>query len=1141
MIKPEAIPQYTGDLGQLEKDHASLKADAGHIRDTGSSVHTHFQALSAYYQAPEAEQLFASTKPVKDRADGFADDLEKVASSLSDYATEIRPLVTKLTQLKSDATTFVNDNKDDDDWEYDGDKVEEHNQLRDDITATVAAFWAAERTCHNKITALFGGTQMVAGDGSERKDQYGFNADDLKNAKLPWGDPVEEKHHWYEVGHWVKSFVWDGLIVDGIWGTIKGLGTLVGFGGWDAMGQAWKGLAQLATGLVISAVPGASTLFWTLPDDKLPSWLRDSRTAMKETGKALVAWDEWGKNPGRAAGAVTFNVVTTVFTGGAGGAVAGAGKAGAVAKVLSVAGKAGKVIDPMTYIAKGAGAGLSKIGDITKGLKGIGNIEIPKLPDDAITIPEGSLKLPDGTFHLPEGAAVPEGGVKLPDGNVKFPDDVPVLPENATKLPAHTDAPVQYFDHDGNLLDQHGDIVQKADDAPVEPSPNVHPDGTDPTTPHTDTPEPTTPHTGSPGKEPALVGVGANTADNVAHVGANAGDNVIHLGSDLGDTGRLADDLPTTHNPADNLPGGHAGDNLPGGHADDLGHGPTASHEPPSTHNDGPGNHNDGGGHGGGHEDPLGNGHDGPGSHGHDGPSAGGDHLPEGSGTDVPGPPHGGDGGVPGGITPGGPTGNLPDGSWAGENGLRLDREANAAADDFMRRSTEAEPRITESMQGIAGKVDNGKLIGLEYRLKGEDSLKRKLATDMLEDVGVDPARALGDIKDSIRYTMEVPSNGYTHGVQQAIDDLQAKGFENVTFKNTWDSAGYKGINSTWRDPLSGQTFELQFHTADSFTAKMDGHVLYEKERLPGVSPDEMAAIKAEQTELFGKVPVPHGAGDIRLGAHGVDDVTSTLGKDLDSTADELGTAADDVGDLADDAADSVDDAGAAADDAGDLGDDAADAGGDGGSPYTHGPDGGWSGAGWVEQPSEYAGKVYESLRGTPNHVDVPEMAKHTGVDESVIRDVKTHMIRAQHDVVVGPGEWKRGLFTPRDDIADLWDGARKGTLDADQVKEFKHLMTHEYVESQLMKKGLPYLHDQTGLWRVESDGSYGGRRSPKSLSAAGAHDLAPNPARGGFGTAWQKLGLKHPKTVLADDLSNIADFVDDIVRELKAKGLDLK
>ncbi|WP_406013171.1 hypothetical protein OG520_12070 [Streptomyces sp. NBC_00984] len=587
MIKPEAIPQYTGDLGQLEKDHASLTTDAGHIRDTGSSVHTHFQALSAYYKAPEAERLFASTKPVQDRADGFADDLEKVASSLSDYATEIRPLVTKLTQLKADATTFVNDNKDDDDWEYDGDKVEEHNQLRDDITATVAAFWAAERTCHNKITALFGGTQMVAGDGSERKDQYGFDADDLKNAKLPWGDPVEEKHHWYEVGHWVKSFVWDGLIVDGIWGTIKGLGTLVGFGGWDAMGQAWKGLAQLATGLAISAIPGASTLFWTLPDDKLPSWLRDSRTAMKETGKALVAWDEWGKNPGRAAGAVTFNVLTTVFTGGAGGAAAGAGKAGAVAKVLSVAGKAGKVIDPMTYIAKGAGAGLSKIGDITKGLKGISNIEIPKLPDDAITLPEGSLKLPDGTVHLPDGAPIPEGGVKLPDGNIKFPDDAPLLPENTTKLPTHTDVPVQYFDHDGNLLNEHGDTVQHAKDAPAETSPHL-------------------PDVENTVREPALVGAGTHTATDVGHMGDDAFGGTTHpadhpSGSGTGHGG----DTPshpgeTPDGPAHPHEGGssepeHTPDNGPDEpHAHDSdGHqpspdGPAADHHPTPDAGDGP-------------------------------------------------------------------------------------------------------------------------------------------------------------------------------------------------------------------------------------------------------------------------------------------------------------------------------------------------------------------------------------------------------------------------------------------------------------------------------------------------------------------------------------------------------------------------
>ncbi|WP_037683091.1 ADP-ribosyltransferase, partial [Streptomyces cellulosae] len=238
------------------------------------------------------------------------------------------------------------------------------------------------------------------------------------------------KHHWYEVGHWVKSFVWDGLIVDGIWGTIKGLGTLVGFGGWDAMGQAWKGLAQLATGLAIASIPGVGTAFWLVPDDKLPSWIRDSRTAMKETGKALVAWDEWGKNPGRAAGAVTFNVLTTVFTGGAGAGVSGAGKAGAVAKVLSVAGKAGKVIDPMTYIAKGAGAGLSKIGDIAKGLKGVGNIDIPTLPDGSVHLPSGHLMDPNGNLISPNGS--------IDTTPVHYETNTPSVPHGTTPtLPAH--------------------------------------------------------------------------------------------------------------------------------------------------------------------------------------------------------------------------------------------------------------------------------------------------------------------------------------------------------------------------------------------------------------------------------------------------------------------------------------------------------------------------------------------------------------------------------------------------------------------------------------------------------------------------------------------------------------------------------
>ncbi|MFJ6524226.1 hypothetical protein ACIQMZ_03040 [Streptomyces longwoodensis] len=643
MIKPDEIPQFTGNLFQLELDHAALKKDAGNVRDTGSDVHSQFQGLSAFYKAPEAEQLFATTKPVQDRADDFATGLETVSGALSSYATEIRPLVAKLAELKTKAQTFVASVKDDDDWEYDEDKVGEHNQLRDDITATVAAFWAAERTCHNKITAIWNGTQMVAGDGSERKDQYGFNAEDLKNAKLPWGDPVEEKHHWYEVGHWVKSFVWDGLIVDGVWGTIKGLGTLVGFGGWDAMGQAWKGLAQLATGLALASIPGVGTAFWLLPDDKLPSWIRDSRTAMKETGKALVAWDEWGKNPGRAAGAVTFNVLTTVFTGGAGGAAAGAGKAGAVAKVLSVAGKAGKVIDPMTYIAKGAGAGLSKIGDITKALKGVGNIEIPKLPETAIHLPEGTSVLPDGTVHLPEGAAVPAGLHELPGGGFKVPDDVPVVHEDALQVKAEGGEPTLYADGHGNIVDGQGKVLLDVDkpgtqdvvDRPAGPD-STGPAGAD------------VPHVDSPAKVPAMAGAAPHTVDAGTH---------INLGDSLGDVGRAGEDvpvapgvhaggdLPNVHaggdlpgtQVGDHLPGAHAGDHLPGGTADHLPTGTAGSHVPTNsidTHV--PAGTTDNAVPGTGDHAPGGHTHDAT-NPGHDLPGHGGDtHVPGGHGTEPP-------------------------------------------------------------------------------------------------------------------------------------------------------------------------------------------------------------------------------------------------------------------------------------------------------------------------------------------------------------------------------------------------------------------------------------------------------------------------------------------------------------------------
>ncbi|MFD9824726.1 hypothetical protein [Streptomyces violascens] len=466
VIEPGGIPMFTGNLEQLTKDAAALTKQAGEFRDGGSNVHKEFQGLSACYQAPEADQLFATTLPVKTKADDFADGLEKAATALTEYEGTVRPLVAKLQSLRTEAFAFTDSIAGDDHWRRDQSKIDHNERLMKDVGATVAAFTDAERACHDKITALVGGSKLTVDDGSHKPGMYGYSADALQHAEeTPWGGHAEREYTglaW--AWHQVKSFVWDGFIVDGIWGTIKGLGTLVGTDGWDKAGQAWTGLAKLATGLAISSTPFAAA-FWMTPDKDMPSWLRDSRTAMKETGKALVAWDEWGKNPARAAGGVTFNVLTTVFTGGGGSAA----KGGAVAKVLSVTGKVAKVVDPMTYVAKAGKFGVIKVGDLFGSLKNVTsgaytdvlagggrfnvdgtyvkNADVPVVKGNYIEWPGGSrLNLDDGKVYKPDGTVSPAKVELSADDIARLKSSLPHV-EQPVKVGAHLKEPAMAGAH----------------------------------------------------------------------------------------------------------------------------------------------------------------------------------------------------------------------------------------------------------------------------------------------------------------------------------------------------------------------------------------------------------------------------------------------------------------------------------------------------------------------------------------------------------------------------------------------------------------------------------------------------------------------------------------------------------------------
>ncbi|MFF9568065.1 hypothetical protein [Streptomyces sp. NPDC014685] len=519
-------------------------------------MHRSFGGLSAFYKAPEAERLFATTGPVAAKGRSLSEDLGVIAGALGTYSDDAFPLVERLKELKRDAVAFRVKVDGDDTWSEDGDLVEENRRRRGEIAEVWTAFQEVERACHARIVALVGGTPLKTGDGSGRPGTYGYDAEVLKQAKsLPWGEAVEESTPWWHV--WEHAYDFGrGFLVDGVWGTLKGLGTLAGLDGGDAAKEAWTGLAKLATGLS----PAAQLALRALPGDH-SAWLRDSGTAVKETGKALIAWDQWGSNPSRAAGAVTFNVLTTVFTGGTGGAASGAGKAGLAARALSLTSKTARAVDPMTYLFKGAGAGLTRIGDAMAHLKGLGRFEAPALDvDGALALPEGAAHLPDGTIRLPPGTAVPDGATRLPDGTLRLPENTTTFPPGTVKLTG--DGPPQFLTPDGSLYNAAGDLIQHAKDAPTgNPATN------------TDTP--------ATAKVPE---------HELAGVGSRNGDNAIRLGSDTSTPPHMGDPTPSPH--PDHTPGGHAGDHMP---RNELGNPPRGDGNRPEgtpstagTHTDGP-------------------------------------------------------------------------------------------------------------------------------------------------------------------------------------------------------------------------------------------------------------------------------------------------------------------------------------------------------------------------------------------------------------------------------------------------------------------------------------------------------------------------------------------------------------------------
>jgi hypothetical protein len=203
-----------------------------------------------------------------------------------------------------------------------------------------------------------------------------------------------------------------------------------------------------------------------------------------------------------------------------------------------------------------------------------------------------------------------------------------------------------------------------------------------------------------------------------------------------------------------------------------------------------------------------------------------------------------------------------PAGSWRGDGGQYLTPDQHDEAKDLINRVHEVEDTVTSHL-GEAERKNNcgSRLEGLEFRRKGEDRLKEKIA-ELLETGAPDatPKEVMTEISDAIRYTFCTDPGNYKDAYWDIKGRLQEHGHRMIYSQNHWLNKQYKGINTRWVTP-EGQRFEVQFHTPESFCAKQEiTHRAYERLRNPLVMAEERDELMAFQQEVSSRITTPEGA-----------------------------------------------------------------------------------------------------------------------------------------------------------------------------------------------------------------------------------------------------------------------------------------
>lgn len=630
-IKVDAIPGADIDPDAIDENARTIGTISGQVSEHGSNVHFKWQGMAGVYEAPESPTLLGLMAPVSSQATQVSDNLAEVSAALIAFAADVRPIKAELDSLRVQAQTFVDSIQGGvqvreinpawtaaqspyggatamptyqgswgssttgsssaaapdkyrtvtKEWHESQDHVDRNNELIAAVNAQQIKLWEAERACANRIRALYGAQPLHAATSED--DALGYGISEIpEGTEMPWGAEVERTEGCGEATakFIFKDFLWEGIAVGGVWGTITGLGTLVlgynpetgEFFSGDAWGAAWGNLGLIAvSGLANSPMLGP--LFWTDSLAQatgmggfLPQEVRDFKAKADEaalnTGKALIAWDKWQDDPGTALGESVFNVGTALIPVG-GAAVAGVKTASTAASVVSKIAKVADFVDPAAFAMNGAmklgGAGIRGLDGIigrlgTDATDGF-HLNTPDMPfvandaaaglralDDAgVDLSHVTARVEDGVavYEFPPTDAIPSGRIEMPAGSFDGVrgGDVPVRTEGGAD--AGVTAPVREPElvSAGGVRGETGPgpVNSIVEDAPVRTE------------------------TGGSGESTVVREPSTETGGGSSHAGGESGG---HGGSDTGNGGGLGrgDDASSAGRGDEAPTGGHAPD-----------------------------------------------------------------------------------------------------------------------------------------------------------------------------------------------------------------------------------------------------------------------------------------------------------------------------------------------------------------------------------------------------------------------------------------------------------------------------------------------------------------------------------------------------------------------------------------------------